>query len=307
MAAGLIRRRGSGTAGGFTMIELMIAISLAVALGFAVFYMYTSSMDSYATAEEELRFLQGFRTSTDFVEREVNSMVWKGGYLPSSGGGGLKRVDDGIFRTHFSDHCMVFYVSLDGVHIDRAAYYFNPPEPQLTWNNDEDDDMDDPDPFIDASDPRKGLLLLYDDMGSFMRRQWRDHVSEKVQLHYSDYVADYMNELPSFVGGQLSYDLGDIMADGFSDVSFFYVFTRPGDSKLFYADHWPFADPGSTDTTKDGTGLKWGGVALSYLTVPLGIQIDFHYELDGSDRVLSKLMLIYSSKWQELQSLASGS
>jgi prepilin-type N-terminal cleavage/methylation domain-containing protein len=304
-----------GGRAGFTMIELMVALSLALVIGYAVFYMYTQSIDSYAAAEKELKFLSGFRTSTDFIEREVNSMCWKGGYLPTSGGGGLKKVNDGMFTTLMFNHCFAFYTSLDGVHIDRVAYYFNPPEDQLEWENGEDDDNDDPQSegiLTDASDPRYGLFLFVDDKGSFVRRRWLDS-----DLKYTDYssnnyyqTAGVSQGLPTFclptgMSGAIA-DMGEIMADEFSDITFWYVYTNTDSYKLYYADRWPYDD--DADVRGDKTGLKWGTptVGLSYLTVPLGIQVDFHYQLDGADRVLSKLMIIYSSKWQELLGYVKG-
>ncbi|MBN1809491.1 MAG: prepilin-type N-terminal cleavage/methylation domain-containing protein [Planctomycetes bacterium] len=301
-------RRGGG-AGGFTMIELMVALSLAMVIGYAVFFMYTTSISSYSAAEKELKFLSGFRTSTDFLEREVNSMCWKGGYKPYSGGGVLKPINDGMFTTLLFEHCMCFYTSLDGVHIDRVAYYFNPAEDQLEWEDGEDNDNDDPEgqTMLPMGDPREGLLLMYDDKGSFMRRRWRDE-----DLVYADYssatFAGDPDGLPIYAlpAGHMSCgtgDLGEVMADGFTDILFWYLYTTNDDEKLYYAEIWPFDQDG--DTSADDTGLSWGGVGISYLTVPLGVQIDFHYDLDGADRVLSKMMIIYSSRWQEYQSYAA--
>ncbi|HHN45864.1 MAG TPA: prepilin-type N-terminal cleavage/methylation domain-containing protein [Planctomycetes bacterium] len=302
----ICRKRCSraGGSAGFTMIELMVALSLAMVIGYAVYYMYTQSINSYSAAEKELRFLGGFRTSTDFLEREINSMCWKGGYLPVTGGGGLKTINSGMFTTLMYPNCVAFYTSLDGVHIDRVAYYFNPPEDQAVWNDGEDSDMDDPEPYLPMGDPRSGLYLLVDDKGSFMRRRWRDS-----ELAYGDYSSAYADQLPTFalpVGlGGLNYDLGEIMSEGFSDIRFFYVYTKDKDRALYYAESWPFDTIDNDPTNGDSTGYSWGGVGLSYLTVPLGVQIDFHYDLDGADRVLSKLMIIYSTKWQELLSYAA--
>ncbi len=290
---------------GFTMIELMVALSLSLVVGYAVFYMYTQSIDTYSAAEVELKFLSGFRTSTDFIEREVNSMCWKGGYLPTSGAGLLKRINDGMFTVLFDAHVASFYTSLDGVHIDRVAYYFNPPEDQLVWEDDEDNDNDDPElqGKLPMGDLRQGLYLLVDDKGCFVRRKWQDK-----DLTYADYSnAVYMQDLgtglPTFalpIGMTgCNADLGEIMAEGFTDISFWYVFTKANDKKLYYAEEWPYDD--DLDPKADQTGVITKGIiGASYLTVPLGIQIDFHYNIEGADRVLSKLMIIYSSRWQEI-------
>jgi len=242
-------------------------------------------------------------------------MCWKAGCLPTSGGGGLKRVDERMFTTLMVNHCMAFYTSLDGVHIDRVAYYYNPPEDQLVWEDNDDSDGDDPQLYLDSSDPRFNMDLLVDDKGSFMRRRWRD-ADLTYDKYYDSTYYSRADGLPNCaldstgLTGCGDYDLGDVMADGFSDITFWYVYTLPGDPKLYYADKWPYTeDPGTT--TSDKTGLAWGApplspeVGCSYLTVPLGVQIDFHYDLDGADRILSKLMFIYSSKWQELQSYQS--
>ena len=83
---------------GFTLIELMTALTLAVVVGMAVYYMYSASITAYTAAEKELQFLAGFRTATDLMEREVNSMCWKAGYKPitSTNPGEFKPVDGGM-------------------------------------------------------------------------------------------------------------------------------------------------------------------------------------------------------------------
>lgn len=291
---------------GFTLIELMAALLLSVVVGMAVYYMYSSSIATYTTAEKELQFLAGFRTSTDFMEREVNSMCWKAGYLPLTGGSTFKPVDGGMLATHFYPNCAAFYTSLDGVHIDWVAYYFNPAEGGVVWEDGEDNDNDDPEAggLLPPGDPRQGLYLLFDDKGSMMRQKRLD-----IDMTYDDYSLAYGDLIPNFTADGVdtgstrldSRDLGDIMAEGFTVISFWYVYSKPGDTVLYYSSQWPAEenDTGDGDSTDD-TGLTWGGKGLSYLTVPLGIQLDFHYQLEGADRVLSKLMLIYSSKWNEL-------
>jgi hypothetical protein len=99
-------------------------------------------------------------------------------------------------------------------------------------------------------------------------------------------------------------DLGDIMSEGFSEIKFYYLYSNPGDRVLYYADKWPWDQ--DNDESADDTSITYFGKGLSYLTVPLGVQIDFHYELDGADRILSKLMLIYASKWHELSAVVAG-
>ena len=299
-----------GGEGGFTLIELMTALMLSVVVGLAVYYMYSASIATYTTAEKELQFLAGFRTSTDFMEREVNSMCWKAGYLPVTGGTTFKPVNDGMLAVHFYHHCAAFYTSLDGIHIDWVAYYFNPPEPKVSWEDGVDNDNDDPESVLPPGDPRQGLYLLVDDKGSMMRQRRLDE-----DLLYEDYSAPYADLIPNFTSQGIdtgstrtdATDLGDILAEGFTEIAFWYVYSKPGDETLYYSPEWPAEvnDTGDGDASDD-TGFTWGGRGLSYLTVPLGIQIDFHYELDGVDRVLSKLMLIYSSKWHELSTLAAG-
>lgn len=307
----MFKPTGRRSSRGFTLIELMTALTLAVVVGMAVYYMYSASISAYTAAEKELQFLAGFRTATDLMEREVNSMCWKAGYLPitSSNPGQFKAVNDGMLRTHFFPHCAAFYTSLDGVHIDWVAYYFNPPEPAVAWEDGEDTDDDDPDVggVLPPGDPRSGMYLLIDDKGSMMRQKRLDR-----DIPYDEYANDFSAILPDFSADDVytgstrldSRDLGDIMSEGFDEIKFYYVYSKPGDRILYYTEQWPHDS--DTDTSGDDTGITYFGKGLSYLTVPLGIQIDFHYELEGADRVLSKLMLIYASKWHEMSATAAG-
>jgi len=62
---------------GFTLVELMVAMFITVILGTIVVMAYNTSMQSYYRTEKQLQALAAFRNTTDRLEREVNSMVFK--------------------------------------------------------------------------------------------------------------------------------------------------------------------------------------------------------------------------------------
>lgn len=67
------RRRRAG----FTLLELMVAMSITLGLGLGLVMLYNRCMDSFSKVEKSLRALQAFRTGADRLELELNSCVVK--------------------------------------------------------------------------------------------------------------------------------------------------------------------------------------------------------------------------------------
>lgn len=62
---------------GFTLLELMVAMSITLGLGLGLVMLYNRCMDSFSKVEKSLRALQAFRTGADRLEMELNSCVVK--------------------------------------------------------------------------------------------------------------------------------------------------------------------------------------------------------------------------------------
>jgi len=62
---------------GFTLLELMVAMSITLGLGLGLVMLYNRCMDSFSKVEKSLRALQAFRTGADRLELELNSAVTK--------------------------------------------------------------------------------------------------------------------------------------------------------------------------------------------------------------------------------------
>jgi type II secretory pathway pseudopilin PulG len=108
-------------------------------------------------------------------------------------------------------------------------------------------------------------------------------------------------------------DYGRALFHGVQDVKFSYIYSVPlrdGTGKIVSiemrtASQWP------TETTlhrktevvlKDGTRLAPAGIDLSYLTPPLGINLQLTIDLNGKTLTFSVPILIYSSRWNEYMS-----
>jgi len=63
--------------GGFTLVELLVAMTITVILGMVVVLAYNTSMQAYYRTEKQFQALAAFRNTADRLEREVNSMVFK--------------------------------------------------------------------------------------------------------------------------------------------------------------------------------------------------------------------------------------
>ena len=312
-----MRSRGQG---GFTLIELMVAMFLTVIVSMMVYTLYDVATGAFAATEAELRYLQAFRSITDKMEVELNSICFKVGYTPGPGENvagwtppKFKAINEGMLQLRFENEYIGFYCSTDGRTIDRAEYYFNPPEPKILRDNGIDDDGDDPNVEADGYTPKRSELpcLLIDDTGSFMLRKtldcdpvtWEydetDDLGKYIYLTFEMYYEDL--EPLDFEGGLVKDD-GDILADGIEDVKFWYIWNRLNKKEFQMASRWPWdKDP---LPSKDETGYTYGGKGLSYLSLPLGVQVDFTFETRGMERKLSKTVHLYSSLWNEFLSRA---
>ncbi len=298
----------------------MVAMFLTVIVSMTVYTLYDVSTGAFAAAEAELRVLQAFRSITNTMELELNSVCYKAGYTTGIGenvGPGedtpawappvFKAIDDGILPVRFENTYIGFYCSTDGRTIDRVEYYFNPPEPKIDRANGEDDDGDDPNVGADGCTPVDSGLpcLLIDDTGSFMLRRtldcdpatWEydavDGDLNPVYLLFDSYAEPFAPLDFSVLGTK---DDGDILADGFDDVRFWYVYAKRGDAALQVVSRWPC---GSGPETGDETGYTYGGKGLSYLCLPQAVQVDFTFEARGFERELSKTIYLHTSLWNE--------
>ena len=119
-----------------------------------------------------------------------------------------------------------------------------------------------------------------------------------VFLWFHDYCADYVPIVFSMGGVK---DDGDILADGFDDVRFWYIYAKRGEEALQVTSRWPC---GSEPEAGDETGYTYGGKALSYLCLPQAVQVHFTFEARGFERELSKTIYLHSSLWNEFLSRA---
>ena len=69
----------AGCRPGFTLVELLVAMTITVILGMIVVMAYNTCMQAYYRTEKQLQALAAFRNTADRLEREVNSMVFKAG------------------------------------------------------------------------------------------------------------------------------------------------------------------------------------------------------------------------------------
>ncbi|HOX08881.1 MAG TPA: prepilin-type N-terminal cleavage/methylation domain-containing protein, partial [Planctomycetota bacterium] len=195
---------------GFTLVELMVAMSITIILGMVVVMAYNSSMQAYVHTERKIQALAAFRNTADRLEREVNSMVFKAGVWERP----IVEYDDGPGRFYNQWwETMVKYIHGDPtspnpgvsrrfntpVNIDwtRAAdgrsmyqinfrprymgYYstldgFTIDRTELYYNPAEDRQVWDNGADDDGDDPvgDAGLRTLYDDKGCLMFRKTFD-------------------------------------------------------------------------------------------------------------------------------------
>ncbi|MCZ7643729.1 MAG: type II secretion system GspH family protein [Planctomycetota bacterium] len=170
---------------GFTLVESLVALSIALLLVLTGYAMYRGATGSYRRAEDERRFLAAIRSATDGLSRDLQSIVAKAAYRPD---GVFKPLDGGMLRLQwphapgafnhlesdepryaaFQDgRCryLGFYVSGDRKGAERVEYYFNPGEPpELRFNG-----MDD-----DGDEPAGGTGFLIDEAGALMVRRARE-------------------------------------------------------------------------------------------------------------------------------------
>lgn len=334
---------------GFSILELIIAISLTMIIAVVVFQIYKIAIDSYIDIRGSIQNLQAYRNAVDKIEIEMSGIVAKGCYLPHNrNADGFKAVNSGLFQIRFLRHQLGFYTSTAPAKIDRVIYYHNRAEDEEKLSNNVDDDGDDPPP------PMPPLGHFVDDNGYFM--VWRRNDSD---LGYDDYSApitgtadkldfvtanplvalqpffnprlDQTGLNPSTFGSNegtpavaAAPDTGEILAKNVKRVTFAYVWTQKGvggvgvDPKFQYANCWPVEDYDpvtgvQTDNLpdQDKTGYQYGvnipGVpnfgdhrkGLSYLSLPIAVQISFEFIRNGDSEFLSKTIYIYRSSWND--------
>ena len=311
-----MRARGEA---GFTLIELLVAMFLTIIVSMMVYTLYDVATGAFAATEAELLYLQAFRSITDKMEVELNSICYKVGYTPGKDENAdgwtpptFKAINEGMLQIQFENQYIGFYNSTDGRTLDRAEYYYNPPEPKIYQDDGRDNDNDDPNVIFHADggyEPEDPTLpcLLIDDKGSFMLRKtldcdpvdWTyddtDALGNDIYLSFDAYSAPF--EPPDFEAGDVK-DTGDILADGIEDIRFWYIYTRVDKVEFQVSDVWP-ADDDALPTNGDNTPYMYGGKGLSYLCLPLAVQVDFTFETRGMERKLTKTVYLYSSLWNE--------
>lgn len=325
---------------GLTLVEVLVAVSLALILIFTSYHMFQALTRSVGRAEEDRLMMGGIRAVTESLQRDLECAVVKAGYRPD---GGFKALDGGLFRLQWphapgaaphlrSDHpdyaryqdgrCryLGFYTSGDRERIERVEYYFNPGEASALRFNRLDDDGDQP----------GGTGALVDDSGSLMLRRVSD-----ADLAY-DACAEafpaappalqpgppWLTGHPGNAGGSTGGDDGTILVNDLEDVTFRFLYTRrerPGDAttpvapRFEYADRWPFdaeedlETPGEASWAEDSTGERWprteaGGrrpKGLSYLCLPLAVEVRIEYSREGIPRVYAHTMVLPGSQWHE--------
>ncbi len=307
---------------GFTLIELLVAMFLTVMVTFMVYTLYDVATGAFAATEAELRYLQAFRSITDKMEVELNSVCFKVGYTPGPGENvdgwtppTFKGIGEGMLQIRFENQYVGFYTSTDGRTIDRVEYYYNPPEAKIDQGNGMDDDHDDPNVGPNGYTPNDATLpcLLIDDKGCFMLHKtldcdpvdWTydeaDSEGNPIYLTFDAYAEDL--QPPYFDMGDVK-DYGDILADGIEDVRFWCLYTRKDRKEFQVTKTWP-ADSDDIATNGDDTPYTYGGKGLSYMCLPLAIQVDFTFETRGMERKLTKTVYLYSSLWNEFLSRAN--
>ena len=312
---------------GFTLIELLVAMFLTVIVSMMVYTLYDVATGAFAATEAELRYLQAFRSITDKMEVELSSICFKVGYIPGPGESVsgwappvFKPINGGILPIRFEKQYIGFYCSVDGRTIDRVEYYYNPAEAKIYQDDGKDSDGDDPNVTWQTGggfDPIDDNLpcLLIDDKGSFMLKRKLDcdpddwtydefdaDKNEHIYLQFGDYSQPF--QPPDFsVRPPPEPDTGDILAEGIKDIRFWYLYSLREKKKFQVADHWPF-DYDLLPTNGDRTTYTYGDKGLSYLCLPLAVQVDFTFETRGMERRLSKTIYFYSSLWNEFMSKA---
>ncbi len=184
---------------GFTILELLVSITLTMVIGTAVLALYANYLRLYKRTRTELEFLAALRNVTGDMERQINAMVYKAGYYksltpfypvsvppdppppdplwwheePAGSGAGWKYIHEGLFQCHFKSDYLGFYVAEQENLVHRAEYYYNPGEGKHLVNNDKDDDGD---AFYDTNN--SGIIDEGDDWvndnGTFVVRKTLD-------------------------------------------------------------------------------------------------------------------------------------
>jgi prepilin-type N-terminal cleavage/methylation domain-containing protein len=369
---------------GFTLIELMVAMSVTIIITVAIYYMYMSLMDSYRRTDKELKALAAFRTATDRLELELSCIQGGAKYLPpeytndtsAPGAVKFKPINDGWLAirwphghgetpaaaNHLANHETVlnsaglksygdgkcrylgFYTNVKPGCIDRVEYYFNPAEPLLRHADGLDNDGDDLGSDGKDPDPDNGPGLFVDDRGSLVQRRIGDldildptaNYPNDLVLTYGRHILDLKNRwkdsvnpengavalpagyeyrAPRLTGKSGSEkDRGQILADGFSDVTFRFVYTKLKDTanpqlgmekRFYYCDSWPYDS--DDDTSSDSTDQLWprdnadGKTprGLSYLCLPLAVHVNFEFEAQGNYRYFNKSIYLIQSRWND--------
>ena len=323
-------QRAEPAAPGYTLIEVIIAMAVTLGIALSVFYFYANLSEGRRRAEQELQTLSAFRQAVQLLERHLKFVVAKSGYVPGPPAQ-FKPLHNGMFRIQWpgaSNHLdgyadgryqdgkcryLGFYTSEDGVHVDRVEYYFNPPEPPALCGNGLDDDHDD-----DPDDAANPLHLMRDDRGRLMLRQVKDtHIQYNQYHNQPPSGADNLEApaFPAFRAPHLTgkpgseYDRGEIVAEGYTDIYFEFLYTHPGEQgrlEFRYAPHWPH-NSRFEDTTADDTGELWPRDnadgrqprGLSFIALPLAVRVTCEYQAGAETRRYLHTILLPQSQWHE--------
>ncbi len=321
---------------GFTLIEVLVSMTITMVLGLAIFFFFTNLSSGMQRAQNELLALAAIRTATATLERQLRFMAAKSGYVPGTPPR-FKALNEGMFRLQWpgaTDHLagyahgqyqdgkcryLGFYTTENGNTVDRVEYYFNPPEAALKCANGADDDFDD-----DPSDAANPLHLMRDDRGRLMLRRVMDEQMSLAQYHNQPPAgADAADAppFPAYAAPRLTgaagseFDRGEVVAEGFSDVYFDFVYTRRDPSaapvsalgkNFHFAARWPLsATPDKTEA--DETGERWPRDAadgkqprgLSFIALPLAIRVHFLMPAGAQTRHYTHTLVLPQSQWHE--------
>lgn len=125
---------------GFTMVEIMVSLSLFVAVIFLTGSMFSLSQKSYSTGSNESELSQNVRVALDRMSREIRQSVKIITTLPATGTDPLNPPSNEIFFQdgHNVDEITYIRYYLNGPDLMRAheAYYF-PADPgvYVIWDS----------------------------------------------------------------------------------------------------------------------------------------------------------------------------
>ncbi len=314
---------------GYTIVELVVAMSIFLIIVVTVFYFYMNFSNGLQKAAKEIEMLSSIRTASAAIEKQLRNIVMKSGYVPGDTPE-FKALSAGMFRiqwpgaeNHLNGYAggayqdgrcryLGFYTSSDGAHTDRIEYWFNPAEPKALCANGADDDADDnPD---DVANP---LHTMRDDRGRLMMRRVRD-----TEISYAQFAAADSADAPGFpayraprlTGAAGSEpDPGEIVLEGINDIYFEFLYSKmeadgAGGTGLKFrcAQRWPVSAD-LADSRKDDTAELWPRDSsdgrtprgVSFLTLPLAVRVTYEVQFGAETRHYQQTLPLPQSQWTE--------